>query len=194
MSHGSFSGDPQTLWLTEDTISDRKMQMLADFSFTDPAGVVWLTPKEYIVDGASIPRALWTLVGSPYIGDYRRASIIHDKACDDASGNTTARRKAHRMFYHACRAGGCSIREATILYIGVRIGGVWPPVSAWSPSMAAPEGPHDEKTPTDQRIEADFRLIAHQVLAQPESDDPVEIEARTDRALSTTIGLNALSK
>jgi hypothetical protein len=50
MSHGSFSGDPQTLWLTEDTISDRKMQMLADFSFTDPAGVIWLTPKEYIVD------------------------------------------------------------------------------------------------------------------------------------------------
>ena len=58
--------------------------------------------------------------------------------------------------------------------------------------MAAPEGPLYEKTPTDQRIEADFRLIAQQVLAQPESDDPVEIEARTDRALSTTIGLSAL--
>ena len=192
MSHGSFSGDPQTLWLTEDTIPDRKMQMLADFSFTDPAGAVWLTPKKYIVDGASIPRALWTLVGSPYTGDYRRASIVHDKACDDASGNTTARRKADRMFYHACRAGGCSIQEATLLYIGVIMGGVWPLVPAWSPSMAAREGPLYEKTPTDQRIEADFRLIAQQVLAQPESDDPVEIEARTDRALSTTIGLNAL--
>jgi len=56
------------------------------------------------------------------------------------------------------------------------------------------KGPLYEKTPTDQRIEADFRLIAQQVLAQPASDDPVEIEARTDRALSTTIGLNALSK
>jgi hypothetical protein len=39
-----------------------------------------------------------------------------------------------------------------------------------------------------------FGLIAQQVLAQPESDDPVEIEARTDSALSTTIGLNALSQ
>ncbi len=65
MSHGGFSSHPQTLWLTENKIPDRKMQMLADFSFTDPDGVVWLTPKEYVVDGASIPRALWTLVGSP---------------------------------------------------------------------------------------------------------------------------------
>jgi len=170
------------------------MQMLADFSFTDPAGAVWLTPKKYIVDGASIPRALWTLVGSPYTGDYRRASIVHDKACDDASGNTTARRKADRMFYHACRAGGCSIQEATLLYIGVIMGGVWPLVPAWSPAMAAPEGPLYEKTPTDQRIEADFRLIAQQVLAQPESDDPVEIEARTDRAFRNTIGLNGVSQ
>jgi hypothetical protein len=194
MSHGSFSGDPQTLWLTENEIPDRKMQMLADFSFTDPAGVVWLTPKDYVVDGASIPRAFWTLVGSPYTGDYRRASIVHDKACDHASGNTSACRKAHRMFYHACRAGGCSIPEATLLYIGVRIGDVWPLVPAWSPLIAAPEGPLYEKTPTDQRIEADFRLIAQQVLAQPESDDPVEIEARTDRALRTTIGLTAVSQ
>ena len=58
--------------------------------------------------------------------------------------------------------------------------------------IAAPERSLYEKTPTDQRIEADFRLIAQQVLAQPESDDPIEIEARTDRALRTTIGLNAV--
>src|SRR5437764_14441178 len=102
------------------------MQMLADFSFTDPAGVVWLTQKDYVVDGASIPRAFWTLVGSPYTGHYRRASIIHDKACDDASGNTTALRKAHRMFYHACRAVGCSNPEATALHLVVISGAGWP--------------------------------------------------------------------
>src|SRR5207247_9186795 len=132
---------------------------------------------------------LESLECSPYTGDYRRASIVHDKACDDASGNTTARRKADRMFYHACRAGGCSIQEATLLYIGVIMGGVWPLVPAWSPSMAAREGPLYEKTPTDQRIEADFRLIAQQVLVQPERDDPFEIEARTERAWSTMLGL-----
>ena len=147
------------------------------------------TPKDYVVDGASIPRALWTLVGSPYTGDYRRASIVHDKACDEAVDDPPARRAADRMFYHACRAGGCSIQDATVLYIGVRMGGVWPQVTPWSALMVAPETPQIDKHPTNQRIEADFRMIAHQVLAEPETDDPAEIESRTDRALSSTTGL-----
>jgi hypothetical protein len=188
MSHGSFSGKPKAQWLTEPNVPDRKMRLLADFWFTDPAGKKWLTPKDYVVDGASIPRALWTLVGSPYTGDYRRASIVHDKACDDAVDDQAARRAADRMFYHACRAGGCSIEEATLLYIGVRIGGVWPLVSPWS-VMVAPEVPHIDKHPTDQRIEADFRMIANEVLSGPQTDDPAEIEARTDRAISSTTGV-----
>ena len=190
MSHGAFSGEPQTQWLTESNLPDRKMRVLVDFSFTDPAGKKWVTPKDYIVDGASIPQALWTTVGSPYTGDYRRASIVHDKACDDAINDAAARRAADRMFYHACRAGGCSIEQATLLYIGVRIGGVWPRVLPWAVPAIAPRGPRREKTPADQRIEADFRLVAHKVLAQPESDDPVEIEARTDRAISNVTGFS----
>src|SRR5207237_4834835 len=121
-------------------------------------------------------------VGSPYAGHYRRASIIHDKACDDASGNTTARRTAHRMFYHACRAGGCSIQEATLLYIGVRIGDVWPLVPAWSPLIAAPERPLYEKTQTDQQIDADFRIIAQHVLAQPAREVPEVYAGSNDPA------------
>ena len=194
MSHGHFSGEPKSQWLTDENKADREMRLLEDFSFTDPSGTLWVTPRDYVVDGASIPRPLWTLVGSPYTGDYRRASIVHDKACDDASGNINARRAADRMFYHACRAGGCSIKEATLLYIGVRIGGVWPLVTPWSVLMVAPETPHTEKTPADQRIEADFRIVADQVLAGPETDDPVEIEARTDHALSKATGVNLFGK
>lgn len=194
MPHGSFSGEPQTQWITEIDIPDRRMRLLADFSFTDPAGTTWLTPKDYVVDGASIPRALWTLVGSPYTGDYRRASIVHDKACDDAVNNSTARRAADRMFYHACRTGGCSIEDATLLYVGVRIGGVWPLVPSWSMLATAPDGPRREKTPAEQRIEADYRLVAHQVLSGPPTDDPAEIEARTDRALTATTAINLLDQ
>src|SRR4026209_2946877 len=121
MTHGKFSANPQATWLTERG-QDRRMKLLQDFIFTDPDGKEWLTPKGYSVDGASIPRPLRSLVGSPYTGDYRRASIVHDKACEDARGNAGARRAADRMFFHACRAGGCSIAEAILLYIGVRIG------------------------------------------------------------------------
>jgi hypothetical protein len=191
MSHGTFSGEPKTQWLTDPNQPDRNMRLLEDFSFTDPTGKKWMTPKDYVVDGASIPQALWTTVGSPYTGDYRRASIVHDKACDDAVNDPAARRAADRMFYQACRAGGCSIEQATLLYIGVRIGGVWPHILPLAVAVVAPQGPRREKTPADQRIEADFRLVAHEVLAEPETDDPVEIEARTERAITNLTGFNA---
>jgi hypothetical protein len=89
MSHGTFSGEPETRWLMETAEENRRMKLLAPFSFVDPDGKEWITPVNYNVDGASIPRAVWTLVGSPYTGDYRRASVVHDKACDDAVGNAS---------------------------------------------------------------------------------------------------------
>jgi hypothetical protein len=191
MTHGQFSGDPQAEWLTTADTPDRQMQMLADFRFLDPEGKEWITPAKYVVDGASIPRALWTLVGSPYTGDYRRASVVHDKACDDTQGDAAARRAADRMFYHACRAGGCSTRDAILLYMGVRIGALTPLVAAWSESSADNfDGPRLSRSAGEERLEADFRLAGQHVLAQGEVDDPFEIERRTDIALSTFTGLD----
>jgi hypothetical protein len=34
------------------------------------------------------------------------------------------------MFYHACRAGGCSVAEAVLLYLGVRLGSIAPKVAS----------------------------------------------------------------
>ena len=116
MNHGAFSGDPQTVWLTENSV-DRRMKLLEIFNFADPEGTIWDAPKEWSIDGASIPRALWTLVGSPYTGDYRRGSIVHDVACDRAGGDKKKRRAADRMFYHACRAGGCSVVQSILLFL-----------------------------------------------------------------------------
>jgi hypothetical protein len=189
MSHGRFSGDPRTLWHTDPNNPDRKMSVLEDFWFIDPDTKKWLTPANYCVDGASIPRALWTLVGSPYTGDYRRASIVHDKACDDAVGNSAARRAADRMFFHACREGGCGMAEATLLYIGVRIGALTKLVPSWRFTVND-EAPRLNRTASDDRVEADFRLAARDVLDQGESDDPSEIERRTDRALSVVSGID----
>lgn len=118
-SHGYFSGNPKTEWLTNPDTEDRNMQLLEDFSFTDPYGRVWLAPIGSIVNGASIPRPLWSTVGSPYTDDYRRASVVHDIAC---ASTVISRKDADIMFYHACRAGGCSPVQARVLYAGVRIG------------------------------------------------------------------------
>lgn len=35
-------------------------------------------PYFFLSDGASIPRLLWTLVGSPWSGDYVQAAVVHD--------------------------------------------------------------------------------------------------------------------
>ena len=185
--HGRFSGDPDAIWLTEGS-PDRRMCLVTEFTFTDPKGKLWITPAQYRIDGASIPRALWAIVGSPYTGDYRRASIVHDKACDDAQGDKAKRRAADRMFYHACRAGGCSIRQSTILYLGVRIGALAATVPTWRDSMAAEErGPDIQATRSEQELVRNFQQIASRVLAQPETDDPEILEARTDDAVSATV-------
>jgi Protein of unknown function (DUF1353) len=169
------------------------MKLLSDFWFRDPRGKEWRTPAGYVVDGASIPRALWTLAGSPYTGEYRRASIVHDKACDDAGGSSVARRAADRMFYHACRAGDCSVREAVLLYIGVRIGSMARYVPAWERSVRAEEsdGPRLYADASDRRMEADYQLIGESVLAEGETDDADEIERRTDRAIARVTGFPA---
>jgi len=191
VSNGSFSGEPSTLWLTQDG-DDRDMRLLEPFTFTDPSGMVWDAPAGAVIDGASIPRALWTLVGSPYTGDYRRASIVHDIASDRAGPDKGKRRAADRMFYQACRAGGCSVEQATILYLGVRAGGIWPFVPQWAPALAAQAmGPRLVRFAAEDRLESDFRQAAEMVLAPGETDDIDEIERRADVALSTIAGLDA---
>jgi hypothetical protein len=192
MAKGEFSGEPQAHWLTEDGTEDRKMRLLEKFSFRDPVGKKWEASKDAVVDGASIPRALWTLVGSPFTGDYRRASIVHDIACDEAGSNATKRRAADRMFYHACRAGGCSIWQSTLLYIGVRIGAVLPNVDAWQAAAATSRaGPRIRRTEAEDQLECDFQVIADRVLAGGEVDDPSELERRVDDVLLVVVGLKA---
>jgi acetyl-CoA carboxylase beta subunit len=89
------------------------------------------------------------------------------------------------MIYHACIAGGCSVGEATVVYLGVRIGAVSWSVPQWAPALTvARSGPRVSATATEQRIAEDFRRAAEIVLAPGEVDNIDEIERRTDEALS----------
>jgi hypothetical protein len=75
-----------------------------------------VAPRDSIVDGASIPRVLWSVVGGPLEGQYRNASIVHDVECDRKQEDCDA---VHLMFYEACRCGGVSETKAKLLYSGV---------------------------------------------------------------------------
>jgi hypothetical protein len=182
-NHGSFSGNPKTEWLVDSNGNDRDMMMLEDFSYTDPEGRLWPALRGSIVNGASIPRPLWSTVGSPYTEDYRRASIVHDIACDTPG---VPRKEADVMFYYACRAGGCSAGQARILYAGVRIG-------AWA-SASLPEESISRETllfrgrPEVPVLEAQFLQgklaeISRDMESLPEEASVEELEAVIERHL-----------
>ena len=63
---GEFIGDVRTRWLTGDG-NDRDMELTRTFRFRDSDGKVWTAPRGSVINGASIPAALWTF-GPPYVG------------------------------------------------------------------------------------------------------------------------------
>jgi hypothetical protein len=96
------------------------VKLLADFTYIDNAGDRWTVPRDATVDGASIPRMLWTPLGGPMEGEYRDASIVHDWYCDLRSRPWKC---VHRMFYEAMLASGVGLARAKIMYAGVYFGG-----------------------------------------------------------------------
>lgn len=92
------------------------MRLTQDFVFIDSASRPWLAEKDTIVNGASIPSILWSVIGSPFTGKYRNASIVHDAECVKMRVPSA---DVHRMFYDACLAGGVSKNEAKMLYWAV---------------------------------------------------------------------------
>ena len=122
-----FSGYPLTRWK-----GNRIMILEEDFFYIDKKGKKWLAPKGVAeLNGATIPRKLWSIIGSPFIGPYRRASVVHDYFVGEGNNPDVTykeRRLADKMFFRACRTDSCSWKLSAILYVGVSIG-------SWSSKM-----------------------------------------------------------
>jgi hypothetical protein len=116
---GSFNGEPVTKWNPD----GRTMTLLTELRYTDPNGNVWVAPIGSVVDGASIPRYLWSIMGGPFEGKYRNASVLHDVAYGDKKRPW---QDCDRMFYYAMRCSGVSGVEAkTMFYALYRFGHHW---------------------------------------------------------------------
>lgn len=180
-TYGSFSGNPKTEWLVDSSGEDRDMCLLEDFSYSDPSGRVWPAPKGSIINGASIPRPLWSTVGSPYTDDYRRASVVHDVACQTPA---VARKDADVMFFYACKAGGCSPTQAKILYAGVRIG-AWASLSLPSHLLTAEamlfRQPLDTPSLDEQFLQGKLDAIATEMAALPDNPSIEAMDAIIER-------------
>jgi hypothetical protein len=144
-SYGRYVGSVQTEWLEP----DRKMRLLAPFSYIDPNGHEWRAPKGWVIDGASIPRFAWSIVGGPYDGKYRNASVIHDVACDEQAEPWE---QVHETFYWAMLASEVEPWRAKLMYAAVYHFG-----PRWTRVVTVKDVPQDdlESAPEQALTEAD---------------------------------------
>jgi lysozyme family protein len=118
--HGRYINlPPLTEWLDD----GRHMRLGRPFGYVEESGREWPVPAETVVDGASIPRVFWSLIGGPFEGRYRNASVVHDYFCDV---QTRAWQETHRVFYEAMLCSGVgTIRAKTMYYAVYRFGPRW---------------------------------------------------------------------
>ncbi len=109
---GRFVGDVVARWAA----NGRDMTLVEPFAYVDPRDARWEAPAGAVVNGASIPQAFWSLIGGPFEGQFRNASVVHDVACEARDREW---RQVHRMFYEACRCGGVAVAKAKAMYYAV---------------------------------------------------------------------------
>ncbi|WP_309380278.1 DUF1353 domain-containing protein [Cerasicoccus frondis] len=169
---GQFIGRVAVVWIIGDG-SHRDMQLLEDFQYIDPDGKSWFVPKGTIVDGASIPRALWSIVGPPFVGRYRQASVVHDYYCDKKNESWE---DVHRMFYNACLSARVNILKAKSMYAAV-----WSRGPRWE--IINFKGLMEEMAPVEIMIQTsieDEQLKSIQHWIESENPPLEDIEKRVD--------------
>ncbi|WP_244621776.1 DUF1353 domain-containing protein [Neomesorhizobium albiziae] len=116
---GSFIGNVTARWNAD----GREMTLIEPFGYIDPSGKAWEVPVGTTVDGASIPQFFWSIIGGPFDGMYRNASVVHDFYCQV---KTRPYRDVHRVFRDAMGTSGVSERKAFLMYHAVnRFGPRW---------------------------------------------------------------------
>jgi len=109
---GEFVGKVVAEWLP----GGRDMKLVKDFAYVDPQGRRWNAPAGSVVNGASIPQFAWSIIGGPFEGRYRDASVIHDVACRTKDHPW---QDVHEAFYTAMLASGVETLKAKVMYAAV---------------------------------------------------------------------------
>ncbi len=102
---------------------ERWARLIEPLRYLTSRGRVFIVPPEFETDFASIPRLLWSLVGSPAGGRYRRAAVLHDYLYAHGAALWLKRSEADAVFREAMLVSGVTPAKARIIYYGVRIGG-----------------------------------------------------------------------
>ena len=166
---GAYSGYVEARWEND----GRNMTLLSELRYIDPNGVIWIAPAGSVVDGASIPRSLWSLMGGPFEGKYRNASVLHDVSYDQ---HTKPWQECDRMFYNAMRCSGVGAVEAGTMYYVLRKFG-----RHWKAPKAAPVKVGEEIVARAEPVnQSDINATREWIRSS--APDLQQIEQRADAA------------
>ncbi len=152
----------------------RRFSLPHDFNYLDPKKQLWEAPAGLIVDGPTIPMPFWSVIGGPYEGLYREASVIHDAGC---CARTRPWREVHRVFYDAMRCSDVGWVKAKTMYLAVwAIGPRWTKLNSSMPKdclLAAPAGTppgmSSLKLPAAEIAQQVMRAVAQGLISLPEA-------------------------
>lgn len=125
---GTFEGP-----LVAEFLGDgRDVKLTLPFAYKDPAGKLWSVPTGTVVNGASIPQSFWSIIGGPFEGKFREASVVHDHLCVT---QTATWEDTHLVFYNAMRANDVDTLKAKLMYAAVyNFGPRWVEVKPGEPA------------------------------------------------------------
>ena len=112
-----------TTKLSLDVIGDQAYEVTKPLVWEDSELVIQVNPG-FDFDGASIPKALWSAIGSPMTGGYQRAGCLHDALY---ASEWFARDVCDKLFLEAMESDGVSWIKRNLMYNAVRAFGwtVW---------------------------------------------------------------------
>ncbi len=79
-------------------LSNDKVKTVETFYTTINNSIVLIIPKDFIFNGASIPRFMWRFIGHPYQSKFIIPSLVHDFCY---TRKCTTKNFADKVFYHA---------------------------------------------------------------------------------------------
>lgn len=180
---GKFNGRVLAVWLRNEKSDHREMQLAEEFEYIDPSGNSWKVPKDAIIDGASIPKLFWQIIGPPFVGSYREASVVHDYYCKKKNKPW---KEVHRMFYYASLANGVPKAKANLMYAAVYSGGPrWETINT-APTTNLPNGDSSDSLPRSTSSSA-------KIILETEYDRE-ELEQQLESIESQDLDLNEIEE
>jgi hypothetical protein len=118
IDHGSFKGRVVVEWLDDPFVPT--MRLVEPFAYQQAKGRTWEVPGGHVLKGRGMPPLFRDLIGQPFYGGFRKASIVYDHATQEMKQPWD---EAQLMFLEASMAEGVNEPEAKAMYMLLRAQG-----------------------------------------------------------------------